>query len=175
MILQRHKERIMAVHTATIEWVRNGHKFTDNQYSRVHSWRFDGGLSVPASSSPHVVRIPLSNPANVDPEEAFVAALSSCHMLWFLGLAAAKGYVIDNYTDDAQGTMDKSASGKEWVSRVLLRPHVVFSGAKAPNDAVVEGLHHEAHAECYLANSVKTSVETAGSWQFTATDSAVAR
>jgi len=87
-------------------------------------------------------------------------------MLWFLNLAALKGYVIDNYTDHAQGFMEKNASGKEWVSRVVLRPHIVFSGAKVPNDANVEGLHHEAHAECYLANSVKTSVETAGSWQF---------
>jgi organic hydroperoxide reductase OsmC/OhrA len=154
----------MAVHTATIEWVRNDSKFTDNRYSRVHTWRFDGGLAVPASSSPHVVRVPLSNPANVDPEEAFVAALSSCHMLWFLNLAAMKGYVVDTYTDHAQGFMEQNASGKEWVSRVVLRPRIVFSGAKVPNDADVEGLHHEAHAECYLANSVKTSVETAGSW-----------
>jgi organic hydroperoxide reductase OsmC/OhrA len=154
----------MTVHTATIEWVRSDRKFTDHQYSRVHTWRFDGGLAVPASSSPHVVRVPLSNPANVDPEEAFVAALSSCHMLWFLNLAALKGYVVDSYADPAQGFMEKNTTGKEWVSRVVLRPHIVFSGAKVPNDADVEGLHHEAHAECYLANSVKTSVETAGSW-----------
>jgi organic hydroperoxide reductase OsmC/OhrA len=112
------------------------------------------------------VRVPFSNPANVDPEEAFVAALSSCHMLWFLNLAAVKGYVVDTYTDQAQGFMEKNASGKEWVARVVLRPHIVFSGAKVPNDADVEGLHHEAHAECFLANSVKTSVETAGSWEF---------
>jgi len=163
----------MAVHTATIEWARNDSKFTDNRYSRAHAWRFDGGLAVPASSSPHVVRVPFSNPANVDPEEAFVAALSSCHMLWFLNLAAVKGYVVDNYADQAQGFMEKNPSGKEWISRVVLRPHIVFSGAKSPSDADVEGLHHEAHAECYLANSVKTSVETAGSWEFI--DSAVAR
>jgi organic hydroperoxide reductase OsmC/OhrA len=156
----------MAVHTATIEWARNDSKFTDNRYSRAHTWQFDGGLSVPASSSPHVVRVPLSNPANVDPEEAFIAALSSCHMLWFLNLAAVNGYVVDTYTDHAQGFMEKNASGKEWVSRVVLRPQVSFSGAKVPTDADVEGLHHEAHAECYLANSVKTSVETAGSWQY---------
>jgi organic hydroperoxide reductase OsmC/OhrA len=158
----------MAVHTATIEWVCDNRKFTDNQYSRAHTWRFDGGLVVPASSSPHVVRVPLSNPANVDPEEAFVAALSSCHMLWFLNLAALKGYVVDSYADPAQGFMEKNTTGKEWVSRVVLRPHVVFSGAKVPIDADVEGLHHEAHAECFLANSVKTSVETAGSWRFLA-------
>jgi len=158
----------MAVHTATIEWTRNDGKFMDNRYSRAHTWRFDGGLAVPASSSPHVVRVPFSNPANVDPEEAFVAALSSCHMLWFLNLAAVKGYVIDTYTDHAQGFMEKNASGKEWVSRVVLQPHVDFSGTKIPNDAEVVGLHHEAHAECFLANSVKTSVETAGSWQFEA-------
>lgn len=156
----------MAVHTATIEWARDDSKFTDNRYSRAHTWRFDGGLAVPASSSPHVVRVPFSNPASVDPEEAFVAALSSCHMLWFLNLAAVKGYVVDTYTDHAQGFMEKNASGKEWVSRVVLRPHVDFSGTKVPNDAEVDGLHHEAHAECFLANSVKTSVETAGSWKF---------
>jgi organic hydroperoxide reductase OsmC/OhrA len=156
----------VAVHTATIEWVRNGHKFTDNQYSRAHTWQFDGGLAVPASSSPHVVRIPLSNPANVDPEEAFIAALSSCHMLWFLNIAAVKGYVIDNYTDHAQGFMEKNASGKVWVSRVVLHPQVTFSGTKVPNSADVEGLHHEAHTECYLANSVKTSVEIAGRSQY---------
>jgi len=156
----------MAVHTATIEWVRNDSKFTDNRYSRGHAWRFDGGLTVPASSSPHVVRVPFSNPANVDPEEAFVAALSSCHMLWFLNLTALKGYVVDSYTDQAQGLMEKNATGKEWVARVVLRPHVEFSGTKVPNDGEVDGLHHEAHTECFLANSVKTSVETAGSWKF---------
>jgi organic hydroperoxide reductase OsmC/OhrA len=87
-------------------------------------------------------------------------------MLWFLNLAALKGYVVDSYTDQAQGIMEKNASEKEWVARVVLRPHIVFSGAKSPSDADVEGLHHEAHAECFLANSVKTSVETAGSWEF---------
>jgi organic hydroperoxide reductase OsmC/OhrA len=111
------------------------------------------------------VRVPLSNPANVDPEEAFVAALSSCHMLWFLSLAAAKGYVVDTYTDHAQGFMEKNASGKEWVSRVVLRPQIAFSGAQVPNDADVDALHHVAHGNCYLANSVKTAVETAGTWQ----------
>jgi organic hydroperoxide reductase OsmC/OhrA len=153
------------VHTATIEWTREG-KFTDNHYSRAHTWRFDGGLTVPASSSPHVVPIPFSNPANIDPEEAFVAALSSCHMLWFLGLAAARGFVVDRYTDSAEGEMGKNASGKQWVTRVVLRPHVVFSTEpNSPTHSDVEALHHAAHVECFIANSVRTEIETRSTWQ----------
>ncbi len=156
----------MAIHTATIEWERGSDRFTDNRYGRAHRWRFDGGAVVPASSSPHVVPVPLSNPAHVDPEEAFIASLSSCHMLWFLNLAALRGFVVDQYSDQAQGFMAKNPLGKEWVSRVLLRPHVVFGGAEAPVAADVEGLHHAAHAECYLANSVRTAVETAATWHY---------
>lgn len=156
----------MTAHKATIEWARNEGDFAGNQYCRAHTWRFDGGLTVPASSSPHVVRIPLSNPDNVDPEEAFVAALSSCHMLWFLSLAAARGFVVERYTDAAEGFMGLNSDGKQWVARVVLRPHVVFSGIRSPEECDVQALHHSAHAECFLANSVKTSVETVCVWHF---------
>jgi organic hydroperoxide reductase OsmC/OhrA len=151
-------------HTATIDWNREGSKFTDNKYSRAHTWRFDGGLTVPASSSPNVVGVPYSNPANVDPEEAYVAALSSCHMLWFLSLAAAREYIVDRYSDTAEGFMEKNAAGKEWVARVVLRPVVVFTGIKIPNEAAVQALHHAAHAECFLAHSVRTEIATYCKW-----------
>jgi organic hydroperoxide reductase OsmC/OhrA len=154
-----------SVHTATIEWSRDG-AFTDNRYTRAHTWRFDGGLTVPASSSPHVVPIPFSNPASIDPEEALVAALSSCHMLWFLSLASARGFVVDRYTDGAEGEMGSNAAGKQWVRRVVLRPHVVFSaGEKSPAHSDVEALHHAAHAECFIANSVRTEIDIQSTWQ----------
>ncbi|MDU0338254.1 OsmC family protein [Bosea rubneri] len=158
----------MANHGATIEWQRGDQDFLDRRYSRAHRWRFDGGAEVAASSSPHVVREPFSNPANVDPEEAFVAALSSCHMLWFLDLAARAGFRIDSYRDAAEGVMAKNAEGKEWIARVILQPHIAFSGPLAPNEAMVEALHHEAHENCFLANSVRSTVETRGSWEYSA-------
>lgn len=158
----------MSSHNVTVEWERQGSVFTDNRYSRAHVWRFDGGAVVAASSSPHVVRVPLSNPANVDPEEAFVASVSSCHMLWFLGLAAAAGYAVERYVDAAEGLMAKNAAGKEWVAKVVLRPEIVFCGAKQPDDAAVAALHHEAHAECFIANSVRSEIVTEGSWRYQA-------
>ncbi|HEY3596039.1 MAG TPA: OsmC family protein [Paraburkholderia sp.] len=154
----------MATHTATIEWTSNGSKFTDNRYSRAHRWSFDGGAVVPASSSPHVVRVPLSDPAGVDPEEAYVAALSSCHMLWFLSIAAQEGYVVTAYRDEAEGTMATNDAGKEFVGRVLLKPSVTFGGTKVPTGEVLRHLHHEAHEACFLANSVKTVIDVAGNW-----------
>lgn len=155
----------MATYTATIVWDRQGAAFTDNRYSRAHHWHFDGGVSVPASSSPHVVRVPLSNPDNVDPEEAFVASLASCHMLWFLGIAATRGFVVDQYRDTAEGRMEKNPNGQLWISRVVLRPHVVFGPAGVlPDDVAVAALHHTAHTECFIANSVRTEVVTQGSW-----------
>ncbi|RDJ99890.1 OsmC family protein [Paraburkholderia lacunae] len=149
----------MATHTATIVWHSNGSKFTDNRYSRAHQWQFDGGAVVHASSSPHVVRVPFSDPAAVDPEEAYVAALSSCHMLWFLSIAADEGYVVAAYRDEAVGTLAKNDAGKEVMTRVVLRPQIVFGGERQPTDAQLEHLHHAAHESCYLANSVKTVVE----------------
>jgi len=154
----------MASHGATIEWQRGDEPFLDRGYSRAHRWRFDGGAEVAASSSPHVVREPFSNPANVDPEEAYVAALSSCHMLWFLDVACRRGFRVDSYGDAAEGAMAKNAAGKEWVARVLLRPHVAFSGEQTPDEAEVEAMHHEAHESCFLANSVRSTIEIEGSW-----------
>ena len=148
----------MATHSATIEWRRNTVPFVDQRYSREHEWHFDGGAVVPASSSPHVVPVPLSNPANVDPEEAYVAALSSCHMLWFLDLAARAGYVVDEYIDHAQGHMGRREDGTEWVESVVLSPEVRFGGVSAPKDEAVRALHHRAHQACFIANSVRTEV-----------------
>jgi organic hydroperoxide reductase OsmC/OhrA len=144
-------------YTATIAWARGDALFTDNRYSRAHRWTFDG-VSVPASSSPSVVRVPLSREDAVDPEEAFVASLSSCHMLFFLSFAAAKGLVVDSYIDDAVGTMGKNERGRTYVARVVLRPRIVFSGAKRPSAEDLDGLHHNSHEECFIANSVLTEV-----------------
>jgi organic hydroperoxide reductase OsmC/OhrA len=143
---------------ATVEWRRNGAVFSDNRYSRAHVWRFDGGLTVPGSSSPHVVRAPYSDPAAVDPEEAFVASVSSCHMLWFLVLAVKAGLVVDSYTDEAVGVMEKNAQGKLAITRISLRPRIEFSGTKVPSAAELDALHHKAHEECFIANSVRTEI-----------------
>jgi organic hydroperoxide reductase OsmC/OhrA len=149
----------MASYEANVRWHRQAHeRFTDNRYSRVHEWVFDGGTTVRASASPHVVRVPLSDPAGVDPEEALVASLSSCHMLFFLSFAARKGFVVASYEDHATGVMAKTGEGREWMSTVTSRPRIVFEGDKRPTSADVEALHHEAHAACYIANSVKTEI-----------------
>ncbi|EOU2547149.1 OsmC family protein [Vibrio parahaemolyticus] len=151
----------MSKHTALITWQRQANEiFSDNQYSRAHTWRFDGGLLVPASPSPHVVPLPLSVEENVDPEEALVAALSSCHMLVFLSIAAKRRYVIDSYVDAAEGELTVGENGKEWVSRVVLNPKVVFSGDKQPSYEQLEKMHHMAHENCFIANSVKTEIVT---------------
>ena len=155
----------MSKHRVVVEWDREGATFVDNRYSRVHQWRFDGGATIAASSSPDVVKPPFSNPANVDPEEAYVAALSSCHMLWFLNLAASAGYVVDSYRDEAVGSFERGVDGKYWIPRVELNPTIEFSGAKVPDAAAVERLHHAAHDECFLARSVKTDIVTAGQWR----------
>ncbi len=149
----------MATYEAKIVWQRGtDERFTDGRYGRGHDWLFDGGARVRGSASPHSVRPPLSDPSAVDPEEAFVAAISSCHMLFFLWLAAQRGFAVLSYEDEAVGTMSKGADGREWVSRVTLRPAVVFDGNTRPSRAEVEALHHEAHDRCYIANSVKTEV-----------------
>lgn len=154
----------MAQHTATISWSRFDAAFTDNRYSRAHRWMFDGGATIPASSSPHVVPVPLSDPMGVDPEEAFVASLSSCHMLWFLSIAAGRGFVVDRYEDHAVGTMARDAAGRLAMTRVALRPEVAFGGARVPSEDEVASMHDEAHHACFIANSVKTEVviESAG-------------
>jgi organic hydroperoxide reductase OsmC/OhrA len=144
---------------ATVSWKRGADEpFSDNKYSRGHTWGFDGGVTVPASSSPLSVRLPFSKADAVDPEEALVASLSSCHMLTFLYLAAKGGYVVDSYEDDAVGTMAKNARGKLFVSKVALRPRIAFSGAKQPSAGELDELHHHAHEECYIANSVLSEV-----------------
>jgi len=144
---------------ATVSWQRgSGEAFTDGKFSRAHAWSFDGGVTVPASSSPLSVRVPLSRADAVDPEEALVAALSSCHMLTFLYLAAKRGFVVDAYDDDAVGVMAKNERGKLFLSRVALRPRIAFSGAKQPTEDDLDKLHHHSHEECYIANSVLTEV-----------------
>jgi len=148
----------MSQYTATITWERNGAPFTDNKYSRGHRWSFDGGIEVPASSSPHVVKVPMSVAEAVDPEEAFVASLSSCHMLYFLWVAARGGFVVDRYVDEAAGTLAKNAQGKPAMTEVTLRPRVTFAGDKRPSPEQHEAMHHEAHALCFIANSVTTEV-----------------
>ncbi len=139
-------------------WERRQQRFLDNHYSRAHVWQFDGGVNVPASSSPHVVPLPYSDAAAVDPEEAFVAALSSCHMLWFLAEAAQRGFCVDTYTDSAAGVLEKDHSGRLAMTRVTLRPAAVFSGDRLPTRAEVHALHREAHSQCFIANSVKTDI-----------------
>jgi organic hydroperoxide reductase OsmC/OhrA len=143
---------------ATVTWKRGEAVFSDGKYSRAHEWSFDGGVTVLASSSPLSVRLPYSRADAVDPEEAFVAALSSCHMLTFVYLAQRGGYVVDSYVDEAVGIMTKNERGKLFVSKVALRPRIAFSGGKQPSAADLDQLHHRAHEECYIANSVLTEV-----------------
>jgi organic hydroperoxide reductase OsmC/OhrA len=139
-----------------VHWQRDGAVFTDKKYSRAHVWRFDGGQVVPASASPHIVPLPYSVEANVDPEEAFVAAISSCHMLTFLSLAVLKKIVVESYTDAATGYMEK-VDGKLVVSRVDLHPAIIYAG-EPPTDTQLAELHHQAHEQCFIANSVKTEI-----------------
>ena len=148
----------MARYTAEIIWQRGTQDFLGNRYSRRHVMRFDGGAEVPGSSSPHVVPLPLSDASAVDPEEAFVASLSSCHMLWFLSIAARQGFCVDSYHDQAEGTMARNAERRMAMTRVTLRPRAVFSGEHLPSPQDIARMHHEAHGECFIANSVKTEV-----------------
>lgn len=148
----------MHTYTAHVLWSRGDQDFLDNRYSRRHRIEFDGGAVLPGSSSPHVVRVPLSDPAAVDPEESFVASLSSCHMLWFLSIAAGRGFRVDRYSDRAEGVMTKNARGRLYVSAVTLRPEVSFSGERLPSADELHAMHHEAHEECFIANSVLTEV-----------------
>jgi organic hydroperoxide reductase OsmC/OhrA len=148
----------MSKHTANIRWDRGEAAFVDNRYARAHAWMFDGGVTVPASASPHVVPAPYSDANAVDPEEAFVASLASCHMLWFLSIAAQRGFRVDRYSDSAVGTMRKNDRGKLAITHVVLRPDVAFSGERVPSDDEIAAMHHDAHDECFIANSVRTDV-----------------
>ncbi|MGO4304744.1 OsmC family protein [Cupriavidus sp. RAF12] len=148
----------MSEYTAEVLWQRNEEDFLGNRYSRRHLLRFDGGIEVPGSSSPHVVPLPMSDANAVDPEEAFIASLSACHMLWFLSLAAKQRFCVDRYEDKAIGRMEKNAEGRMAMTVVTLRPDVVFSGAHRPTREDIDHLHHAAHDACFIANSVKTDV-----------------
>jgi organic hydroperoxide reductase OsmC/OhrA len=146
----------VADYLATVEW-RSGGGFAQGRYSRAHSWRFDGGAVVPASSSPHVVPVPMSDPAGVDPEEALVASASSCHMLWFLHLARDAGLEVAAYRDEARGRMGRDERGRTLVTRIELRPRIEFAG-EAPDPDDLARLHHEAHERCFIANSLRSEV-----------------
>jgi organic hydroperoxide reductase OsmC/OhrA len=148
----------MSTYTSTVVWRRGGQNFLDNRYSRRHEICFDGGVTLPGSSSPHVVPLPMSDAQAVDPEEMFVAALSSCHMLWFLSLACDAGLVVERYEDQAVGEMARDAQRRMMMSQVTLRPRVRFAPGHAPSREQLQALHHEAHAQCYIANSVRTQV-----------------
>jgi organic hydroperoxide reductase OsmC/OhrA len=150
-------EKIMAHYTAEVLWSRDEQDFLDNRYSRKHVLRFDGGLEVPGSSSPHVVPVPMSDAAALDPEEAFVASLASCHMLWFLSIAAKRRFRVDRYFDAAEGVMERNSEGRMAMTIVTLRPEVRFSGEQ-PTREQIGRMHDEAHEQCFIANSVKTEV-----------------
>lgn len=153
----------MSEHKAIIRWTYSGPDFLKGKYSRAHVWAFDGGITVAASPSPSVVPVPYSNPANVDPEEAFVAAVSSCHMLTYLYVASRAGFLIESYTDEAVGVMTKNEGGNFWVSKVTLHPSIEYGGTTLPTLIQEQHLHHQAHEQCFIANSIKTEVVIEGS------------
>ncbi|MFN0279712.1 MAG: OsmC family protein [Pyrinomonadaceae bacterium] len=149
----------MSTYTAKVMWKSDSpESFAKNQYTRGHTWEFDGGISVPASSSPHAVRVPFSVEAAVDPEEALVASASSCHMLSFLWVASKKGFVVDSYEDNAVGEMAANEQGKQWLAKITLDPQIVWSGETQPNAEEIAAMHHEAHEICYIANSIKSEI-----------------
>ena len=148
----------MSEHKAVISWKRSGPDFLKGKYSREHTWTFDGGFTVPASPAPVNVPAPWSNAAHVDPEEAYVAAIASCHMLVFLWLASREGFQADSYDDPAIGVMTKNERGALWVSQVTLRPRITWSGEKVPSQSDEARLHHLAHEQCFIATSVKTEI-----------------
>ena len=151
----------MGEHAARIVWQRAGQPFTDKRYSREHKWLFDEGVEVAASASPHIVPLPFSNAAAVDPEEALVAATASCHMLFFLHFAADAGIVVDNYIDNAIGTMAAGEDGCMAMTKIVLRPQITFGRGSVPDSATITALHEKAHSHCFIANSLKCPVEVA--------------
>lgn len=148
----------MTDYRASVTWQRDGAKFTDNRYRRLHTWTFDEGLEVPASASPHSVPLPYSEARAVDPEEALVAAVSSCHMLWFLSIAAKRGFTVERYSDTPVGTLGTNSRGNESITVITLQPDIAFAGDKRPTSADIDVIHHEAHEVCCLANSVSAEV-----------------
>ncbi|MGV3662193.1 MAG: OsmC family protein [Prosthecobacter sp.] len=148
----------MSKHTAAIRWKNKGPDFLARRYSREHTLHFDGGAVVPGSPSPQIVPAPWSSPAGVDPEEAFIAAVSACHMLWFLHVACDAGFLVESYEDEAGGLMTKNGRGVLWISQIILRPKIAWGGDKQPTTEEVDHLHHLAHEQCFIANSIKTEV-----------------
>lgn len=147
----------MAYYTVNVIWDGGDAAFADNRYSRLHRWKFDGGTEVPASASPHIVPVPMADAAAVDPEEAFVAAVSSCHMLWFLSIAVKHGFVVDRYEDEPEGTLEEDERGRRAITRVALRPHIIYA-AESPDRKTESSMHEEAHESCFIANSVRTEI-----------------
>ena len=148
----------MSNHFATIRWFASpGEDFAKGQYSRAHSWNFDGLTNVAASASPHIVPMPWANPDAVDPEEAFVASVASCHMLFFLDFARRAGLIVTGYEDEAEGEMHKGSDGRTRITRIALRPRIVFAGEE-PEQAVIDELHHKSHEACFIANSITTEI-----------------
>ena len=155
----RVKVNIMSTYTASISWKSDSpESFTTNKYTRGHTWEFDGGVTVPASSSPHAVRVPFSVKAAVDPEEALVASAASCHMLSFLWVVSKNGFVCDSYEDNAVGEMTTSDEGRQLISKITLDPQITWSGGKVPTAEELAQMHHEAHEVCYIANSIRSEI-----------------
>ena len=153
----------MSIYTAKITWKSDSAEwFAKNQYTRGHSWEFDGRVTVPASSSPHAVRVPFSVEAAVDPEEALVASASSCHMLSFLWVASKAGFNVGSYEDNAVGEMAATPEGKQWISKITLDPQIAWSGKRVPTREELANMHHEAHEVCYIANSIKSEIVVSG-------------
>ena len=147
-------------HLAKVTWEKQPQEsFTDNAYSRVHNWEFDGGATIQASSSPHIVPIPFSNPDLVDPEEAFLAAAASCHMLFFLSIAASQGYQIMAYNDQAEGILQKNDQNQLAFAQIALKPEVVCGGEKLPDESQMQKMHEQAHERCFIAQSIKASIK----------------
>jgi len=163
----------MSEHVAIVKWTRTGPNFFKGQYSREHTWTFDGGVTIAASSSPSAVPLPWSNAAHVDPEEAYVASVSSCHMLTYLYLASRQGFQIDRYDDRAVGVMTRNERGVPWVSTIRLHPAIVYGGETRPTADDEERLHHAAHEQCFIAQSIKTEVVVAGAHATVAGEAAV--
>jgi|SRR5689334_19855794 organic hydroperoxide reductase OsmC/OhrA len=147
--------RCMSEHKATLKWTRGGADFSYQKYPRDHTWSFDGGHTMTGTAAPAY----LGNPANVDPEEAFVASVASCHMLTFLAIASKQKFVLDSYEDAAVGFMEKNDEGRLAITRVELRPQLAWSGDRKPSAKELEQMHHAAHENCFIANSIKTQVK----------------
>lgn len=144
----------MSQHLAKISWKRQTKDFAYDTYNRTHTWAFDDGTSLTASAAPEFN----GGSIGVDPEEALVSATASCHMLTFLAIASKKGYVVDTYSDQAIGSLEKIGSGQLAVTKILLSPKVTFSGEKIPSDDQLASLHESAHRNCFIANSIKAEV-----------------